>query len=202
MILSGNEIKKYLDISSTQGIVDKGISIHPYPQHIGPNSVDLTLANKLLTINPTWVHTRTINLRDGGESPIYKQIYDTKVPPSTTEITIPEEGFLLEPQSFYLGSTVEKTKTLGFVPFIEGRSTIARYGLLVHLSAGVGDSGFGLNSSDGNTWTLEIFNVNNFPVKVYPGMRICQIMYFTMEGNGPVYNGHYVDQDGPLPPQL
>ena len=105
MILSGNEIKKYLDISSTQGIVDKGISIHPYPQYIGPNSVDLTLSNKLLTIEPNiWEHGEaTINNLFGSMN----KIFDTKVSPSITEIIIPEEGFLLEPQSFYLGSTVE-----------------------------------------------------------------------------------------------
>ncbi len=65
-------------------------------------------------------------------------------------IIIPETGFVLWPNTLYLGRTVELTKTHGFVPQIEGRSSIARLGIDIHKTAGWGDDGFE------NYWTLEI----------------------------------------------
>ena len=57
-------------------------------------------------------------------------------------ITIPEDGLLLEPQKLYLGRTIEYTATEGYVPMLEGRSSIGRLGLFVHVTAGFGDIGF------------------------------------------------------------
>lgn len=93
-----------------------------------------------------------------------------------------------------LGSTVERTRTIGFVPWLDGRSTTARFGLMVHLSAGKGDNGF-----DG-PWTLEICNLNRSPVRIYAGQRIAQVSYLTTVGEQRLYAGHYAGQDGPTPP--
>lgn len=89
-------------------------------------------------------------------------------------ITIPEEGFVLQPHEFYLGVTEEYTETHRHVPFLEGKSSIGRLGIDIHATAGKGDVGFC------NTWTLEI-SVKK-PVRVYAGMPIGQIIYFTVEG--------------------
>lgn len=87
---------------------------------------------------------------------------------------IPPEGFLLLPQEFYLGVTEEYTETLAHVPFLEGKSSVGRLGIDIHATAGKGDVGFC------NYWTLEI-SVKK-PVRVYSGMPIGQLIYFTVSG--------------------
>ena len=57
---------------------------------------------------------------------------------------------------------------------LEGRSSIGRLGLFVHVTAGFGDVGFK------GFWTLEIFCIQ--PVKIYPSVEICQVYYHTIEG--------------------
>jgi dCTP deaminase len=89
-------------------------------------------------------------------------------------ITIPAEGLVLQPNQLYLGRTVECTETRNLVPMIEGRSSIGRLGLFVHVTAGFGDVGFR------GYWTLEMFAVQ--PVRVYPGVAICQIFYHALQG--------------------
>lgn len=89
---------------------------------------------------------------------------------------IPEDGFLLQPGQFYLGVTEEYTETHKHVPFIECKSSIARLSLFIHHSAGKGDVGFC------NHWTLEISCIK--PVKIYPGMPIAQLIYFTIGEEG------------------
>ena len=58
---------------------------------------------------------------------------------------------------------------------LEGRSSVGRLGLFVHITAGFGDVGFE------GYWTLEIFCVQ--PVKIYPGIEICQIYYHSLDGD-------------------
>lgn len=88
---------------------------------------------------------------------------------------IPEEGFVLTPENFYLGVTQEYTETLRHVPFLEGKSSVGRLGIDIHATAGKGDVGFC------NFWTLEI-SVKK-PVRVYAGMPIGQLIYFEIKGN-------------------
>lgn len=59
----------------------------------------------------------------------------------------PEEGLLLEPDRLYLGRTNEYTYTEGFVPMLEGRSSVGRLGLFIHVTAGFGDVGFARKDS-------------------------------------------------------
>ena len=88
------------------------------------------------------------------------------------------------PGIVYLGRTFETTRTIGFVPQIQGRSSIGRLGIDVHKTAGWGDNGFS------NYWTLEI--VATQPVKIYPFVEFCQIIYMSMQGDpSMVYNGKY-----------
>jgi dCTP deaminase len=93
---------------------------------------------------------------------------------SMREIIIPDEGLILQPNRLYLGSTVERTLTCRYIPIIEGRSSVARLGLFVHITAGLGEAGF-----DGH-WTLELTCVQ--PLRIYPNVPICQIYYNCIQG--------------------
>ncbi|MGA0040711.1 MAG: dCTP deaminase, partial [Pirellulales bacterium] len=90
-------------------------------------------------------------------------------------LSIPADGLVLAPNHLYLGRTVERTETHNLVPMIEGRSSIGRLGLFVHVTAGFGDVGFA------GYWTLEMYAVQ--PVKIYPGVPICQIFFHQITGD-------------------
>lgn len=79
--------------------------------------------------------------------------------------------FKLAPQEFILGSTYEKIHIPhDLVGIVNGKSTLGRLGLMVHVTAGFVDAGF-----TGNI-TLELFNVSDEPVTLYAGMSICQLV--------------------------
>ncbi|MFZ0892398.1 MAG: dCTP deaminase [Thermoplasmata archaeon] len=90
------------------------------------------------------------------------------------EFRIPKEGFVLVPGQLYLGVTEEYTETHGFVPFLEGKSSVGRLGIDIHSTAGKGDEGFC------NYWTLEMSV--KLPVRVYAGMPVGQLIYFEISG--------------------
>lgn len=167
MLLSGEEIKKH---------IDKEIIISPYnPSQLNPNSYNLRLHNQLLVYSD--------------------DVLDMKKPNSIRELFIPEEGLLLEPNKLYLGRTLEYTKTDGFVPMLEGRSSIGRLGLFVHVTAGFGDVGFS------GYWTLEMYCIH--PIRIYPGVEVCQIYYHTLQGDYIQYSsGKYQDNEGIQPSLL
>lgn len=83
-------------------------------------------------------------------------------------------GLLLEPHVLYLASTIEYTETKGYVPYVDGKSSVGRLGIFIHATAGRGDSGFF------NHWTLELSVVQR--VRVYAGMPIGQLTYHSIEG--------------------
>ena len=152
MILSGKEIKKELG---------KNIFIEPFNSgQLGSNSYNLRLHNELL---------------------IYDQkMLDMKEPAKTKRIMIPEAGFVLMPGELYLGRTVEYTESTKYAPFLEGRSSTARLGLFVHITASFGNVG------SSGCWTLELTVVK--PLKIYSGVEVCQIYYQTVQGEA--INGH------------
>jgi dCTP deaminase len=162
MILSGNEIK----IQQEAGM----IFIEDFDDaRLGPNSYNLRLGNKLLTYT--------------------NMILDAKRSNDVEELTIPPDGIVLAPGHLYLGETMEYTKTDGFVPLVEGRSSSGRLGINIHATAGFGDVGFC------GRWTLELSCVQ--PVKIYAGMEICQIYYNTICGKvTKKYTGKYQGSDG------
>lgn len=99
---------------------------------------------------------------------------DAKKHNTIEHFEIPKEGFVLQPNTLYLGVTLEYTETHKHVPFLEGKSSTGRLGIDIHATAGKGDVGFC------NTWTLEISATQ--PVRIYAGMPIGQLIYFVVEG--------------------
>ena len=115
-------------------------------------------------------------------------VLDMKAKNDTYDIEIPEEGLILVPGLLYIGRTVEKTSTDKYIPMINGRSSIGRLGISIHITAGFGDIGFS------GTWTLEISVVQ--PVRIYPNVEIAQICYFTPIGDvDKLYRGRYYNQE-------
>ena len=85
------------------------------------------------------------------------------------------EPFILHPGEFVLGSTLERvTLPDDLVARLEGKSSLGRLGLLIHSTAGFIDPGF-----DGHV-TLELSNVANLPITIYPGMKIGQVSFMQM----------------------
>jgi dCTP deaminase len=166
MVLSGLEIKRRLG---------GDIRIDPFDQsRLNPNSYNLTLHNELLVYEEQLLDMRTAN--------------------RARRIAIPHDGLVLQPNRLYLGRTVEHTETHNLVPMIEGRSSIGRLGLFVHVTAGFGDVGFR------GYWTLEMFAVQ--PVRVYPGVAICQIFYHTIEGDFVEYASDKYQNNTDIQPSL
>ncbi|MDR0604756.1 MAG: dCTP deaminase [Bacteroidales bacterium] len=161
MILSGLEIKKLLN---------NDIFIDPYEEsRLNPNSYNLRLHNELIVYDC--------------------DVLDMKIKNKTKSIIIPSEGLLLKPGIIYLGRTIEYTKTLKHVPMLEGRSSIGRLGLYIHVTAGFGDVGFS------GYWTLEMSCIQ--PIKIYPCIEICQIFYHTIQGDSSIsYNSKYQNNEG------
>lgn len=166
MILSGKEIQRH---------IGKEIIIEPFNQsRVNPNSYNLTLHNELLVYENHELDMKKLN--------------------PTKRITIPEEGLVLEPNRLYLGRTNEFTKTEGFVPMLEGRSSTGRLGLFIHVTAGFGDVGFA------GYWTLEIFCIQ--PIRIYPNAEICQIYYHSIEGDYEPYKSGKYQNNTDIQPSL
>jgi len=107
---------------------------------------------------------------------IYKNgVLDPKKENPTEEIIIPKEGLLLEPGQLYLARTCEYTETHGFVPILQGRSSIGRLGVAVHITSGFGDIGFC------GYWTMQLSCIKK--TMIYPNMKICQIYYQNVLGD-------------------
>lgn len=166
MILSGLEIEKNLG---------KNIIIEPFSRsQLNSNSYNVRLHNKLL---------------------VYKEkTLDMKKPNETKEIIISDKGFKLEPNELYLGRTLEYTTTKNFVPMIEGRSSIGRLGIFIHITAGFGDVGFS------GYWTLEIFCIK--PIIIYPNVEIAQLYYHTIDGEYEEYSSDKYQNNTDVQPSM
>ena len=136
--------------------IEKGtIKIEPYTRDcLGSNSYDVHLGRLLAKYTDA--------------------VIDAKKHNTIKYFEIPEEGFVLQPQQFYLGVTAEYTETHAHVPFLEGKSSTGRLGIDIHATAGKGDVGFCGN------WTLEISV--KLPVRIYAGMPVGQLIYFPVDG--------------------
>ena len=167
MILSGKEIHQQVENGT--------ISIDPFNSgQLNPNSYNLRLHSDLLVYD--------------------SDVLDMKEKNSTSPQTIPDEGLLFEPQKLYLGRTIERTATDKYVPMLEGRSSVGRLGLFIHITAGFGDIGF-----DG-FWTLEIFCVQ--PIKIYANLEICQIFYHTIDGDYDLYRSKKYQSNRGVQPSM
>lgn len=150
-------------------------------KRLNPNSYNLRLADEILTYEPTPFDN--------------DDILDMKRANSYMLEKIPESGFVMRPGKLYLARTMERTRTDCYVPMLEGRSSVGRLGVFIHATAGFGDVGF-----DGY-WTLELSCVQ--PVRIYPGVEICQIYYHTIDGDyEPYRSGKYQGNTGVQPSML
>lgn len=197
-VLSGPEIIRLVVAGRRDvpdGIAWPKISIDPFVfDNVGPNSVDVRLGNRMLVYQPrppcglierirTWFGwTPPVELDAHHENP-------------TIDVVIPPGGMWIYPGRLYLGTTVERTVCSGVVPWLDGRSSVGRLGIQIHMTAGRGDDGFGELCDGGNAWTLEISCVH--AVRIYPGMRIGQLTFFTLDGERSPYRGRYTYQPGP-----
>jgi dCTP deaminase len=119
----------------------------------------------------------------------------------TREVAVaPTEFFILHPGEFVLASTYEViTLPDDIAGRLEGKSSLGRLGLLTHSTAGFIDPGF-----SGHI-TLELSNVANLPVKLYPGMKIGQLCLIKLSSpaehpyGSAIYGSRYQGQRGPTP---
>ena len=122
-------------------------------------------------------------------------------PDLTREVAVsPDDFFILHPGEFVLASTYEViTLPDDIAGRLEGKSSLGRLGLLTHSTAGFIDPGF-----SGHI-TLELSNVANLPVKLYPGMKIGQLCLIKLSSaaehpyGSAIYGSRYQGQRGPTP---
>lgn len=127
------------------------------------------------------VQPSSIDLRVGNAFRVFANnrapYIDVRAPmEDLTELVEVNDGpFILHPGEFVLGTTLEKvTLPNDLVARLEGKSSLGRLGLLIHSTAGFVDAGW-----SGNL-TLELSNVANLPITIYPGMKIGQLCVFRM----------------------
>ena len=179
MILSDRSIREQLQAGR--------IVIDPLDaDNIQPSSVDLRLDRYFRVFRN---HTmRVIDVKEDQEE--------------LTELVeiSDDDGFILHPGEFVLGSTAERVALPDdLVARLEGKSSLGRLGLLIHSTAGFVDAGW-----DGYL-TLELSNVANLPITLYPGMKIGQISFLQMTTPADIPYGSsqvgskYQGQRGPTP---
>ena len=167
MILTGPEIARERD--------RRRLVLDPFdPVQVQPNSYNLALGPTLAYYTGTVLDTRR-------ENPY-------------TVVAIPGEGFVLEPDRIYLGSSVEILGSDHLVPVIRSRSGAARLGLFVHVTADLIDIG-----SIGQS-TFQLHAVQ--PVRVHAGDRLAQVTFWRPQGEITLYEGKYQGSRGPQPSQI
>lgn len=179
MLLSDRDIRAELDSGH--------LGIDPFdPELVQPSSVDVRLDSLFRVFN---------NTRYTHIDPALQQDELTSL------VQVPEgEPFVLHPGEFVLGSTMERCSLpADLAGRLEGKSSLGRLGLLTHSTAGFIDPGF-----DGHI-TLELSNVANLPITLWPGMKIGQLCLFRL--TSPAENPYgsakvgskYQGQRGPTP---
>ena len=179
MLLSDRDIK--LEVGAGR------IGLDPWqPEMVQPSSVDVRL-------------DRYFRLFDNHKYPFIDPAEDQPDLTHLIEVS-PDEPFILHPGEFALGSTFEQvTLPDDIAARLEGKSSLGRLGLLTHSTAGFIDPGF-----SGHV-TLELSNVANLPIMLYPGMKIGQICVLPLSSpaehpyGSSVYGSRYQDQRGPTP---
>ena len=177
MILSDRDIRAVIEAGR--------VVIDPYdPGCIQPSSVDLHVDRQFRV----FANSRYPYIDVRQEMPDLTELVETK----------PDEPFILHPGEFVLGSTLERVVLPDdLVARLEGKSSLGRLGLLIHSTAGYVDPGW-----DGYL-TLELSNVANLPITLYPGMKIGQISFFRLTSPAEIPYGKagnkYQGQRGPTP---
>lgn len=211
-VLTGDEIMRQVSAGR--------ITIDPFDEmQVNPASYDLRLGSKVAVysdaVHAGWselsstlvAHTNPPQLKPdvvkytsqvmGANLSAAGAYMDARKQQHVFEFDIhPERGWLLKPGIGYLMHTVERICTSNYLPVLDGKSSIGRLFIAVHVTAGYGDTGF-----DGQ-YTLEVLATH--PVIVYPGMRIAQMRFHTVVGevrDYGMYGGNYVKDAamGPVP---
>lgn len=170
-----------------RAVLNKRLAVEPFdPQLIQPASIDMRLDRQFLTFDR---HR-------------YAQIDPRRDQPDLTlPVDVGEGPFVLHPGEFALGSTIEKvTFDRSVAGRLEGKSTLGRLGLLVHSTSGFIDPGFS------GTITLELANVAQIPILLWPGMLIAQMCVYRLDTTAAHAYGerdnHYQHQAGPTAARL
>jgi dCTP deaminase len=164
MILTGAAIHEALE--------KREIIIDPFsPMQLGPNSYDFRLGNRCRTY--------------------VDRILDAAKQNPTVERVVAPDGLILQPNTIYLFNTEERMGSTQYVPIIRGRSSLARLGLFIDITADLIDIG------SINQWTLQLYSV--MPVRVYPGMLVGQVTFWCVEGEISLYQGKYTKYPSPVP---
>jgi dCTP deaminase len=179
MPLTASAIKHMLELGR--------IVIDPFDDaQLNPNSYNVRLGNEL----GVYIHADTpgmdVLVREcfAQDLPLPATRLDCRKDNPLIYLTMPETGVLLHPGKLYLGATVERTETPYHIPVIDGRSSLARLGVKVHVTGGFGDIGFK------GHWTLEIEVTE--PVRIYPFMQFAQIGFHEPTGSiDMTYDGKY-----------
>lgn len=162
MILTGHEIERER--------ANGRITIHPFiPEQVNPNSYNFRLGKTLRVYGPGVLDVRQAN-----------EYHD---------IEIPDDGYVLEPGRLYLAHTMEVLGSDHYAPTFAARSSVARLGVFINLSASLGDIGYK------GQWTLQLYTMNR--VRVYPGINIGQMMWWRPKGRIILYSGKYQGAAGP-----
>lgn len=166
MILTGPEIHARVKTGE--------VDIFPFdPELLSPNSYDFHLSNDI-----GWYTDEVLDCAQ--ENPFEWH-------------TIPPEGMVLSPDRIYLASTAERIGSDHVVPIIRARSSVARLGVFIHVTADLIDIG-----SHGRL-TLQLHAVQ--PVRIYPRLRIGQVTFWTVKGAIVLYDGKYQGTERPMPSQ-
>jgi dCTP deaminase len=181
-ILSDQDIKKYLE--------EGKITIEPLEdpgRQIQPSSVDLRIGNEFKGFRI--IRKPCIDPLDKSDLESYMESFHMEQ----------GEAFIIHPGEFALATTYEAVKLPDdLVARVEGRSSMGRLGITMHVTAGYIDPGF-----QGKI-TLEISNIGKMPVALYTGQRVCQIVFETMTSPSERPYGHpdrdskYMGQDKPV----
>lgn len=173
------------DRSIRESLVSGRIDIDPIDEGaIQPSSVDVRLA----TTFRVFANHRYPYIDVRAEQPDLTDLVEVEG----------DEPFVLHPGEFVLGATYERIRLADdVVARLEGKSSLARLGLVIHSTAGFVDAGF-----DGDV-TLELSNVATLPILLYPRMRIAQFAFFELDRSAEhpygskVTGSKYQGQSGP-----
>jgi dCTP deaminase len=204
MVLADSEILKGMDCGD--------LTIDPFNiEHLNPNSVDLTL-HPDFKVYDTVVHTvtdmahlpkdifeqklYTYNMVGDRDVWLYHDPLDVKKDNPVLEFKIPDYGYILSPGQVYLYACNERIGThpkAGLRAKVEGKSSLGRLGLFIHVTAGFIDTGFA------GSLVLEL--VATRPIRVYPDMKICQLEFTKVFGEvlepyGAKKGSKYMNQKG------
>ena len=177
---------------------------------LSDKDIKKSLKNKEIQITPldeNYIQPSSVDLRVGSDFRVFENHKYSHIDPKVEQNDLTtlvnssqEEPFVLHPGEFVLGTTYEKvTLSNKIVARLEGKSSLGRIGLLIHSTAGFVDPGFS------GYLTLELSNVANLPIKIYPEMKIGQISFYYLNSpsestyGSEAYGSKYQGQEGPTP---